>query len=137
MLLLCVAFALITVGFVLPCILDIAMTPDYLFDVPSKRMWLVVTGGFWVFGAVVWLLVGRRDVQLRRHWNDMTGSWAASAGRLPGHRAGRLADADYPFASARRGRQAAMATASFVAPDDNPDFLAELDRRIRERRNDV
>jgi len=135
MLLLCVAFALITVGLVLPCILDIAMTPDYLFDAPSKRMWLVVVGAFWAFGATVWLLVGRRDVQLRRHWNDMTGSWAASADRLRGHPAGQVGGTDYPFGSSRRGRSAAMATTRFIAPDDNPDFLAELDRRIQEWRN--
>ena len=117
MLLLCVTFALLTVGLVLPCALDVAMTPEHLFDVPSKRMWLAVVTVFWAFGATVWLLVGRRDVQMRRHWDDMTGSWMAESGRQQRHPAGRGAAGDYPFGSARRGRQAAMAPARFVAPD--------------------
>ncbi len=131
MLLLCVTFALLTVGFVGPCVLDIAMTPRHLFDSPSKRMWLTVAVAFWVFGAAVWLLMGRREVQMRRHWDDMTESWMAGAGRPARHPASRAIGADYPFGNPRRGRQAAMAPANFVAPDDNPEFLMELDRRIR------
>ena len=135
MLVLCIAFALLTIGFVLPCVLDIATTPQHLFDYPSKRMWLVVTIGFWVFGASVWLLVGRREIQLRRAWDEMTDSWLAASGRRPRQQTGRYPAADYPFGSARRGRQAAMAPARFLAPDDNPEFLLELERRIQGRRD--
>jgi len=130
MLLLCVTFALLTVGFVLPCLLDIATTPRHLFDLPSKGTWLAVAAGFWVFGSAVWLIVGRREVQMRRHWEDMTGMWGADGGRGAGHPARPLAK-EYPFGSTRRARQAATAAVRFVAPDDNPDFLLELDRRIQ------
>jgi len=130
MLLLCVTFALLTVGFVLPCLLDIATTPRHLFDLPSKGTWLAVAAGFWVFGSAVWLIVGRREVQMRRHWEDMTGMWAADAGYRGGHPAGPLGK-DYPFGNPRRARQAATAAVRFVAPDDNPDFLLELERRIQ------
>src|SRR5215831_4439728 len=133
MLLLCVIFALLTVGLVVPCVIDIAMTPRHHFDLPSKQIWLIVAIAFWVFGATAWLLIGRRDVRMHRLWDDMTGGWAPShaQGRHPAGRGG----ADYPFASARRGRQAAMARIRFVAPDDNPEFLLELDRRIRDWRD--
>lgn len=133
MLVLCVVFTLLTVGFVVPCVIDIATTPKHLFDLPSKQTWLIVGAAFWVFGAAAWLLVGRRDVRMHRLWDDMAGSWAASGARR--HPAARGDGSDYPFGSAKRARQAAMASVRFVAPDDNPDFLLELDRRIREWRD--
>ncbi len=133
MLLLCVAFALLTVGFVAPCVIDVATTPRHLFDLPSKRMWVLVTAAFWVFGAAVWLLVGRREVQMRRNWHEMTETWMTSDGRRRPRQARRSAAADFPFGGARRGRQA-MAAARFVAPDDTPEFLLELDRRIQDWR---
>jgi|SRR5215469_7376054 len=135
MLLVCVAFALLTVGFVMPCVIDVASTPRHLFDLPSKRMWLLVTSAFWVFGAAVWLLVGRREVRMRRHWQEMTESWMTSSGMRQGRPVRRSAAADFPFGSQRRVRPA-MAAVRFVAPDDNPEFLMELDRRIREWRDD-
>ena len=122
-----VIFALVTVGFVIPCVIDIAMTPDYYFDLPSKQTWLIVGVAFWVFGAAAWLLVGRREVRMRRLWDDVSGGWVQAPQQHPSARA----RADYPFG---RQRQAAVAAARFVAPDDNPDFLMELDRRIREWR---
>ncbi len=131
MLVLCVIFALITVGLVIPCVIDIAMTPDHLFDLPSKQTWLIVGVAFWVFGSAAWLLVGRREVRMRRLWDDVTGSWVPAP--QPHHPASRPRP-DYPFG---RPRQAAMVPARFVAPDDNPDFLLELERRIREWRDDA
>lgn len=129
MLLLGVVFALLTVGLVVPCVIDIATTPKHHFDLPSKQYWLIVVIGFWVFGAVAWLLVGRRDVRMHRLWDDVTGSWV-SVPAIPDHPASRGGRPDYPFGSTRRGRQAAMAV-RFIAPDDNPEFLLELDRRIQ------
>src|SRR5258707_15550340 len=75
MLLLGVVFALLTVGLVVPCVIDIAMTPQHHFDLPSKQSWLIVVIGFWIFGAAAWLLLGRRDVRMHRLWDDVTGSW--------------------------------------------------------------
>ena len=135
MLLLGVAFGLLTVGLVVPCVIDIATTPRHHFDLPTKQNWLVVVIAFWVFGAAAWLLLGRREVRMRRLWDDVTGSW------VPAHEAdhphpSRPDRADYPFGHSRRGRQAEMARVRFVAPDDNMEFLLELDRRIRMRREE-
>ena len=136
MLVLCVVFALLTVGLVVPCVIDIATTPRHYFDLPSKQIWLTVAVAFWVFGAAAWLLVGRREVRMHRLWDDVTGSWISIQGQHR-HPAARGAGYDHPFASAKRGRQAATARVRFVAPDDNPDFLLELDRRIRDWRKDT
>jgi hypothetical protein len=136
MLLPCVIFALLTVGLVVPCVIDIAMTPRHQFDLPSKQTWLIVAIAFWVFGAAAWLLIGRRDVRMHRLWDDMTGGWVPAHGQSR-HPAGQGGGQVYPFASARRGRQAAMARMRFVAPDDNPEFLLVLDRMIRDWRDGV
>jgi hypothetical protein len=126
-----VVFALLTAGLVVPCVIDIAMTPKHQFDMPSKQSWLIVVIGFWVFGAAAWLALGRRDVRMHRLWDDVSGSWVPARGDAGVHPASRGGRPDYPFGGGRRGRQAAMAPARFIAPDDNPEFLLELDRRIR------
>jgi hypothetical protein len=136
MLLLCVVFVLITVGFVLPCVLDIARTPQRDFDFPAKQTWLVVVAVFWAFGAAAWLLVGRRDVRTRQLWNDAAGGHALGQQRaLRRHPASRASDAGFQFADAVLGRRAAAGPVRYIAPDDNPDFLLELERRIREWRD--
>lgn len=137
MLLLCALFALLTVGFVIPCVIDIAMTPGSHFDVPSKQTWLIVAVGFWVFGAATWLLIGRRDVRMRAAcaavsdglmFGDEGGLWSS-----PSRRTG-LRDRS---SIRRRERYQMTAPPRFIAPDDNPGFLLELDRKIRDWREDA
>jgi hypothetical protein len=140
MLVLCAVFALLTVGFVIPCVIDIAMTPSDHFGVPAKQTWLIVGTAFWAFGAAAWLLVGRRDVRMRAVCNEVSdGLLFADESSLwssPRHGSGL----GYLSGLGRRAQpahQTAMAAANFVAPDDNPDFLLELDRRIRDWREDA
>ena len=137
MLVLGVVFTLLTVGLVVPCVIDIATTPRHHFDLPSRQTWLIVVTAFWVFGAAGWLLLGRREARMHKLWDDMTGNWVPGQRADPRHPASRAAGPgpEYLLRSARRGRQAATAPARFVAPDDNPYFLLELDRRIREWRD--
>jgi hypothetical protein len=139
MLLLGVVFALVTIGFVAPCLLDIARTPQRDFDLPSKGTWLLVVVVFWALGAAAWLLVGRRDLRARRLWYDTAGNqppgqqWAVRR-----HPAGRGPDdGGFALTGATGGRRPAAPPARFIAPDDNQDFLVELDRRIREWRDDA
>lgn len=131
MLLLCAIFALLTVGFVAPCVIDIAMTPSHHFDVPSKRTWLIVATTFWVFGAATWLVTGRRDVRMRAACHEVSdGLMFSGGGDLWSSR--RRGTGLRDRSGVRRRQQQEMATSfRFVAPDDNPDFLLELDRRIR------
>ncbi len=137
MLLLGVIFALLTIGFVVPCVIDVARTPRYEFDLPTKQTWLIVIVGFWVFGAAAWVLVGRRDLRIRRAWNEMTMLWTfgpeQAARRHPTGRAWEQA----PRRDVRQLRAPAVAPVRFIAPDDNPAFLLELDRRIRGWREEI
>lgn len=140
MLLLVAVFALLTVGFAVPCVIDIAMTPSHHFDVPSKRLWLTVAVAFWAFGAAAWLLIGRRDVRMRAACDDLTSSWQAgpqpSLWSVPG-KGGRSGRARNWPSSQRYSHGPASQPglppgfAPFIAPDDNPAFLLELARRIR------
>jgi hypothetical protein len=146
MLLLCALFALLTIGFVIPCLIDIAMTPSDHFDLPSKQTWLIVGAAFWAFGAAAWLLVGRRDVRMRAVCDEVSSGliFADESSLWSSRRHGPgLRYVPRPSRHAQRGPQGtqgpwtAMAPADFVAPDDNQDFLLELGRRIRDRREDA
>lgn len=139
MLLAYVVVALITLGFVLPCVIDVAMTPRHDFGFPTKQTWLLVVLVFWVFGAAAWLIVGRRDVRMRQMWFDVSGGRAYLAGKAyRRHPSGRRsADLDYQFADVVIGHVTGTRPAAFVAPDDNPEFLLELERRIRGWREDA
>jgi hypothetical protein len=131
--LVCALIILATVGFVLPCMLDITMTPDSEFTTLSKGTWLVIAGAFWIFGATAWLVAGRprRLLGLHRSSPYPPGGFgrAESLYRHPAARtAGGYAE---PV-----GAVGFMTERRPLGPDDDPEFLLELDRRIRENRED-
>jgi hypothetical protein len=127
----CALIILFSVGFVLPCMLDITMTPDSEFTTFSKGTWLVIAGAFWIFGATAWLLVGRpRRLGIHRSNPYPAGGFSPYEALLR-HPAARGA-AGYggdPLGSV------GLADSRPLGPDDDPDFLVELGRRIRESRD--
>src|SRR5215469_14103693 len=92
----CALIVLATVGFVLPCMLDITMTPDSEFTTLTKGTWLVIAGAFWIFGATAWLVAGRpRRLGVHRPSSSPPRSFARaeSLSRYPAPRqAGGFAD---------------------------------------------
>jgi len=128
----CALIILFTVGFVLPCMLDITMTPDSEFTTFGKGTWLLIAGAFWVFGAGAWLLVGRpRRLGLMHHWSSpYPADGFGQAEALRRHPAAQSA-IGYNDSSLAVGYLAAPRP---LGPDDDEDFLLELDRRIREER---
>jgi hypothetical protein len=128
----CALIILATVGFVLPCMLDITMTPDSEFTTLSKGTWLVIAGAFWIFGATAWLVAGRpRRLGLHRSRPYPPGSFGR-AESLYRHPAARAAGG---FAE-QAGAVGFITGRRPLGPDDDPEFLLELDRRIREGRED-
>jgi hypothetical protein len=139
MLLLGVLFAVITVGFVVPCLIDAARTPPQEYGRLSREAWLVIIGGFWVLGAAVWLMAGKP-----RRGRPAPPPPPRAAYRPRGH--GRYqarhrhpawrpvqpeyAPLDMP------GELSSPADQLPRGPDDDPEFLMELERRIREARGD-
>src|SRR6202046_266671 len=89
-------FALLTVGFCVPCLLSIASTPRDEIRSLSKGTWLLLATVFWVFGATAWLLLGRpggRLAVIRRDaaWQARPGP-AAALRRHPARRAAQAGD---------------------------------------------
>jgi|GEM_PF-594208 len=126
----CALIILATVGFVLPCMLDITMTPDSEFTTLTKGTWLMIAGAFWVFGATAWLVVGRpRRLGIHRSSPYPPGGFGR-AESLYRHPAARTAGGY----SEPVGAVGFMTEPRPLGPDDDPQFLLELDRRIREDR---
>jgi hypothetical protein len=128
----CALIILVSVGFVLPCMLDITMTPDSEFAVMSKGTWLFVAGAFWIFGSAAWLVLGRpRRPSMRHRTRHYYGNRNGAADALMRHPAAQAAVGYGEFGGAVAG----LAPRRPLGPDDDADFLLELERRIREARD--
>jgi len=129
-----VLFVLFLAGCWLYCLTDAVLTPKWEYRSRlAKSTWIYLIAATFIVGAIAWLIA-------RRTWRNR--SWVtAPAGR--GTRAGRGAGdfTWYPasaadVAAARhpagRSRQAPPAHGTVPkGPDDDPEFLRQLDSRIR------
>ena len=136
MLLAGVLFGLVTVGFVVPCLIDVAVTPASDIRSLTKSGWVLILVFFSVFGATAWLIAGRPD--WRRH--SMLPRYlegAPSIGQqeaLRRHPAGRAWDPNIEIGSGQPFMQASDVPRP-MGPDDDLEFLDELARRIRDADN--
>jgi hypothetical protein len=104
MLLAIALFVLFLTGCWLYSLTDVALTPAGAFRGRSKRVWFTLITVTLIFGAVAWLVTRRR--RARR--------WTAADEAVARHPAGRFrAEAAIP-----------------CGPDDDPEFLSELDKLI-------
>ena len=132
--LVCALIVLLSVGFVLPCMLDITTTPDSEFTTFSKGTWLFIAGAFWVFGAVAWLKAGRQQrVSFLHRSNPYPPGGFDPAEALLRHPAAQAATAAY----GEPVSPLAGLAPRILGPDDDPDFLEELGRRIRDGLEDA
>jgi hypothetical protein len=130
MLLAGVLFGLVTVGFVVPCLIDVAVTPAYDLRSLTKSAWVLIIVFFSVFGAAAWIAVGRPDRRRTTLPRYLAGAPSISQQEaLRRHPAGRAMD---PSIDARLGHAALEAEVPGpMGPDDDEEFLQELARRIR------
>ena len=135
MLLVGVLFGLVTVGFVVPCLIDVAVTPGYDVRSLTKPAWAAIIVFFSVFGATAWLVAGRPDRRSRVEFprNLLDGPTFSQQDALRRHPAGRAMDPGIE-ASGRGAAAATEAAQQPTGPDDDEEFLQELTRRIREAR---
>jgi hypothetical protein len=130
MVLACVLFALVTIGIVVPCVIDAATSPPWAVRTLTRRDWLLIIVVCSVFGATAWLIAGRpRRVALapRRYSAGSIGPEEA----FRRHPAGRARyDTDYLDQAEDRPSRAPL------GPDDDPEFLLEIERRIQESRGE-
>jgi hypothetical protein len=135
MVLACVLFALFTVGLVVPCVIDVATSPPWAIRILSKRTWLAITIAFWVFGCAAWLIAGRPRRMPLRSSRAVAGLGMGPAEAFRRHPAGRAMGMDLDV-EPRHGAPRGARPMRWLGPDDDPEFLMELERRIRESRED-
>jgi len=109
---------LVLLAFLVFCLLDVITSdPGEIRNLP-KIVWLLL-----IFinpiGGIAWLIAGRPQASVRPGGLPYKGNFGAprSTGRIAG------------LPEYKRPRRA-------LAPDDDPEFLLELGRRIREARED-
>jgi len=130
MLLAVILFGLVTVGFVVPCLIDVAVTPASDMRSLTKPTWLLIVAFLSAFGAAAWLAAGRPD---RRTVLPRYLAGAPPVGQqeaLRRHPAGRAMDPgiDPVLDQALRAGEVPYRP---TGPDDDEEFLEELARRIR------
>jgi hypothetical protein len=129
-----VLFVLFLAGCWLYCLTDAALTPVREFYGLSKPAWISIIATTFVFGAVAWFIARRS--RARRSWVtsqaarrtltapgdadfDWYAQWTAADDAIARHPAGRSRRADTEGWTLPKG------------PDDDPEFLRQLDHRIR------
>jgi len=132
MLLVGVVLGLVTLGFVVPCLVDVAVTPAGELRSLTKPAWILAIVLFSVFGVVAWVVAGRphrRQTPLPRHLEGAPSFGPQDA--LRRHPAGRAMDPGIEASPGPGALRASEAPGRPVGPDDDPEFLRELARRIR------
>jgi hypothetical protein len=117
-----VLFVLFLAGCWLYSLTDAALTPAVEYRGLSKSTWICIISATFIVGALAWL-IARRSRRSRSWVTASAGTWQppwavadAAVARHPAARAKR------PFRDRQRVPQ---------GPDDDPEFLRQLDRRIR------
>jgi hypothetical protein len=114
-------FLLLPTGCWLYSLTDVALTPAVAFRGRSKGTWFVIVALTFIVGAIAWLMV-RRAMRVR----------VVVRGSGPDDlvRGYRWLAADDAVARHPAGQSRALDVLEPRGPDDDPDFLAELDRLI-------
>ena len=129
-----VLFVLILVGCWLYCLLDAALTPAAVFRGMPKAAWICIIAATFIVGAVAWLAFRAASwPRSRMAPRFMEDHRAAPAHTYVYWYPDRPADgASLARHPAGRSRQTpADGWAVPKGPDDDPDFLRELERRIK------
>jgi hypothetical protein len=129
MFLLVALFGLVTVGVVVPCLIDVAVAQDCDVRTLAKPWWVLIIVFLSVLGAAAWLVAGRPRTyaRARLHWSYRDGpSYVSPEDALRRHPAGRAMKQGFGDAPQR----ALRAGVRPMGPDDDPEFLEELARRI-------
>ena len=130
-----VLFVLILAGCWVYCLIDAALTPAAVFQGVPKAAWIGIIAVTFTAGGVAWLIY--RAMVLTRP--RVVSGLLAGPRTMPVHTYlylhpewGAAADASVARHPAGRFRKTpADGWAVPKGPDDDPDFLRELDRRIK------
>jgi hypothetical protein len=126
-------FGLVTVGLVVPCLIDVAVTPDRAVRGLAKPWWVLILVFIPVFGVAAWLLAGRprRRGRARPHRSYLDyPPYLGPEDALRRHPAGQSLERGCDLATDQAVRAGAVSAP--LGPDDDPGFLEELTRRIND-----
>lgn len=129
-----VLFVVILAGCWVYCLIDVALTPATVFRPLPKAAWVAIIALTFILGAIAWLSY-RVTLRVRPR---MVPGYPAGPRALPTHTFVYW-DPDWAAADAAVARHPAGRYRKTPAegwtgpkgPDDDPDFLRELDRRIK------
>jgi hypothetical protein len=128
-----VLFALFLAGCWLYCLTEAARTPAGEYTGWSKRSWIVIIAVTFIAGAIAWLTA--RKLARARRWPSATVDHLALAS--PGDANVRwyeyrpmTSGADAALGRHPAGRSRMAGRLAPKGPDDDPEFLRELARRI-------
>lgn len=115
-------------SFLLYCILDVVLTAEDRVKNLPKLVWLLLVVLLPVIGGVAWLLAGRPE----------------GTGRAPGGQIGRSGPAHPRHPANQQPRSSGRSPASPRSrssraprgPDDDPEFIRQLEQRLRRRDDD-
>jgi hypothetical protein len=112
-----VLFVLFLAGCWLYCLTDAALTPAVEYRGLSKSTWICIISATFVAGALAWLIARR---------SRRSKSWVTANAGCTWNSPWATADAAVARHPAARGRPHLLR-----GPDDDQEFLRQLDRRIR------
>jgi hypothetical protein len=125
-------FGLVMVGLVVPCLIDVAVTQDHEVRGLAKPWWVLILVFVPVLGVAAWLIAGRPwrgRARSHRSYLDYP-PYLGPEAALRRHPAGQAMERGFDVAPGQTVRAGAV-SARPVGPDDDPEFLEELARRIR------
>jgi hypothetical protein len=126
-----VLFVLFAVGVWAYCLIDAIMTPQHEFRSLTPMSWALLITVLPVIGAIAWLLAGRPY----RSWRIPTPRRLAGMPRLGPQEAIRRHPAGRAMEPGADGQpepwdRLVAGHPGPIGPDDDPEFLRELDRRF-------
>jgi hypothetical protein len=129
-----VLFVLVLVGCWVYCLIDAALTPNAVFRGLPKAAWIGIIATTFALGGIAWLCYrATLRSKPRRTTGFALSSRTATASTCvywePDWTAAEVAFARHPAGRARNEPAAEWTRPK--GPDDDPDFLRELDRRIK------
>jgi|SRR5215469_4284790 len=133
MLLTGVLFVLFLAGCWLYCLTDAALTPVRDFRGLSKLAWIGIISTTFIFGAAAWCITRRSRASRSWTTSQQDRLTLMGAGEVDFGWYSQWTPADDAIARhpAGRSRKAADGWTAPRGPDDDPEFLLQLDHRIR------
>jgi hypothetical protein len=118
-----VLFVLFLAGCWLYCLTDAALTPAVEYRGLSKSIWICIISATFIVGALAWL-IARRSRRPK--------SWVTCSTGYTWYSPWTTADAAVSRHPAARTKQPSLDRQHVTqGPDDDPEFLRQLDSRIR------